>query len=70
MVMVVIIACTNLVSDSSLTSLLKFLADGDKLLSSAVIELVVLHLHWILVKEKHWIISRAYRLLKEKRACN
>ena len=41
MVMVVIIACTNLVSDSSLTSLLKFLADGDRLLSSAVIELVV-----------------------------
>ena len=45
MVMVVILACTNLVSDSSLTSLLKFLADGDRLLSSAVIELVYLDIH-------------------------
>ena len=70
MVMVVIIACTNLVSDSSLTSLLKFLADGDRLLSSAVIKLVVAAPSLDTSKGKHWIISRAYRLLKEKRACN
>ena len=39
--MVVNRACTNLVSDSSLISLLKFLADGEREVSSAVMELVV-----------------------------